>query len=161
MVNMVQKKVEDHLSDSELQELIKSKKKDCKVFQKLIFIRAVKNGEKVSDACDFLQISEPTGHRWLDKYNEEGLAGLEPKYHNQGRPPKLSKEFREEFFKIIENEDNLTVQRAHQILKDRFDVDYSLRHVKRIVESGDYNYGKGYQIFSQKPKNAEIELKKT
>ena len=90
------------------------------MFQKLIFIRAVKNGEKVSDACDFLQISEPTGHRWLDNYNECGLIGLEPKYGNHGRPPKLSNEQKEEFFKIIENDDNLTLQRAHQIITDRW-----------------------------------------
>lgn len=161
MVNMVQKKVEDHLSDGELKNLIKSKKRDCKMFQKLTFIRAVKNGSKVSEACDFLQITEPTGHRWLDNYNEYGLSGLEPKYGNQGRPPKLSNEHKEEFFKIIENEDNLTLQRAHQIIKDRYGIDYSLRHVKRIVKSGDFNYGKGYQIFSQKPENAEEMLKKT
>ena len=161
MVNMVQKKVKNHLSDTELKKLIKDKKRDCKMFQKLTFIRAVKKGEKVSDACDFLQISEPMGHRWLDNYNEGGLIGLEPKYSNQGRPPKLFNEDKEEFFKIIENEDNLTLQRAHQIINDRYGVDYSLKQVKRIVKSGDFNYGKGYQIFSQKPENTEIELKKT
>jgi putative transposase len=160
MVNMIQKKVENHLSNDELNKLIKSKKNDCKMFQKLIFIRAVKNGEKVSDACAFLQISEPTGHRWLDNYNEEGLAGLEPKSHNAGRPSKLSDEQKEELYKIIENEDNLTVQRAHQIIKDRYNVDYSLRQVKRIIKALNFNYGKPYQIYSQKPKDAELQLKK-
>ncbi|KZX12810.1 helix-turn-helix domain-containing protein [Methanobrevibacter curvatus] len=161
MVNMVQKKVADFLSDDELEEIIKNNKKNCKLFQKLIFIRAVKKGYKVSDACDFLQISEPTGHRWLDNYNEKGLAGLSPNYEKVGRPSKMSEEDKEEFFKIIENEDNLTPQRAHSIIKNRYNIDYSIRHVCRIVESGGYNYGKAYQIFSQKPDNADKELKKT
>ena len=161
MVNMVQKKVENHLSDEELEKLIKIKKNDCKMFKKLTFIRAVNNGQKVSDACDFLQISEPTGHRWLDKYNEEGLTGLEPKYNKNGRHPKLSEEQKEELFKIVENEDNLTIQRAHKIIKDRYNVDYSLRQVKRIMDILDFNYGKPYQIYSQKPEDAEFQLKKT
>jgi len=161
MVNMVQKKIENHLSSNKLEKLIKENKKGSKELLQLIFIRAVKKGMKVSDACDLLVMSEPTGHRWVDNYNEKGLIGLEFKNSNSGRPSKLSNEYREEFFKIIENEENLTPQRAHQIIKDRYDVDYSLRQVKRIVKSGGYNYGKGYQIYSQKSKNAEKMLKKT
>ena len=145
MVNMVQKKVENHLSDGELETLIKSKKKDCKMFQKLTFIRAVKNGQKVSDACDFLRISEPTGHRWLDKYNEEGLTGLEPKYNKGGRPSRLSEEQKGELCTILENEDdNITIQKAHKIIKDRYAVDYSLRQVKRIIDELDSNCEKPY-----------------
>jgi len=161
MVNMVQKKIENHLSTDELEKLIKKNKKGSKEVLELIFIRAVKLGMKISDVCNLLVMSEPTGHRWVDKYNEEGLDGLKFKNSNSGRPPKLSSEDKEEFFKIIENEENLTVQRAHQIIKDRYGVDYSLRQVKRIVKSGGYNYGKGYQIYSQKPENAEKLLKKT
>jgi len=73
----------------------------------------------------FLQISEPTGHRWLDNYNEKGLDGLKTKHYKAGRPSKLSDEQKEELYKILENEDYLTVQRAHQIIEDRYGVDYS------------------------------------
>jgi len=161
MVNMVQKKIKNHLSTIELEKLIKENKKGSKELLELIFIRAVKNGMKISDASDLLVMSEPTGHRWVDNYNEHGLNGLKFKNTNSGRPPKLSIEDKEEFFKIIENEDNLTPQRARQIIKDRYGIDYSLRQVKRIVKSGGYNYGKGYQIYAQKPENAEKMLKKT
>jgi putative transposase len=158
---MIQKSVKNYLSDKELKDLIKTKKNDCKMFQKLTLIRSVKNGEKISRVCDFLQISEPTGHRWVDNYNEKGLDGLIPKHFKAGRPSKLSDKQKEELLKILENEDNLTVQRAQQIIKDRYNVDYSPRQVKRIVKSLDFNYGKPYQIFSQKPKDAESQFKKT
>jgi len=160
MVNMIQKSVKNHLSGKELNELIKDYKNDCKMFKKLTFIRAVKNGEKISNACDFLQISEPTGHRWLDKYNEDGLNGLETKHHKAGRPSRLSDEEKEELDKIFENEDYLTLERAHEIIKNRYGVEYSLRNVKRICESLDYNFGKPYQKFNKRPKNPEKSLKK-
>ena len=161
MVNMVQKKVENHLSNEKLKERIRDAKKDCGMFKKYSFIYAVQNGKKVSEASEFLHISEPTGHRWLDRYNKEGEDGLKPNYKNMGRPPKLSAEFKEELPKILENEDNLTPQRVHEIINNRYGVDYSLRQIDRIMEELDFNYGKPYQIFAQKPKDAEYKLKKT
>jgi putative transposase len=62
--------------------------------------------------------------------------------------------------KILENEDNLTLPRVHQIIKDRYEVDYSSRHVKRIILSLDFNYRNPNQIHSQKPEDGEILLKK-
>lgn len=161
MVNMPQKKIKNHLSDDELKKLIKSKKHDCQMFKKLSLIFAVKRGKKVAEVCDVLQVSEPTGHRWVDNYNEKGYSGLEPNYSNNGRNPELSVEQKEELVRILENEDNLTLPRVHQIIKDRYGVDYSSRHVKRIMDNLDFNYGKPYQIYSQKPKDAEKQLKKT
>jgi putative transposase len=161
MVNVVQKKVKNHLSNEKLKKLIKNAKKDCGMFKKYSLIYAVKNGKKVSEACEFLHISEPTGHRWLDRYNEEGETGLKPNYENMGRPPKLSAEFKDELPRILENEDNLTPQRVYKIIHDRYGVDYSLRQIDRIMEELGFNYGKPYQIFSQKPKDAEPKLKKT
>jgi putative transposase len=66
------------------------------MFKKLSLISAVKNGKKVAEVCDVLQISEPTGHRWVDNYNKKGLSGLEPNYKNNGRHSELSNEQKEE-----------------------------------------------------------------
>jgi putative transposase len=46
MVNMVQKKVKNHLSDKKLDKLIKNLKNDCKMYKRLTFIRTVKKGKK-------------------------------------------------------------------------------------------------------------------
>jgi len=161
MVNMVQKKVEKHLTKKELETIIKEFKNDCKLYKRFVLIDAVRSGKKVSEVCDFLKISEPTGHRWLDAYNENGPEGLYTKYHNSGRHSKLTNEQKKELKKIVENEENLTVIRVHQIIKDRYEVDYSLRQIKTIMNELDFNYGKPYQVFAQKPKDAESQLKKT
>jgi len=161
MVNMVQKKIKNHLSKKELKDRIKSLKNDCLMYRKFVLIDAVDSGKKVSEVCEILKITEPTGHRWVDLYNEKGPEGLYPNYERSGRPPKLSDEQKEELVKIFENEDYLTVPRAHQIMKDRYCVDYTLKHVKTIMKDLEFNYGKPFQIYSQKPKDAESQLKKT
>jgi putative transposase len=142
MVNMVQKKVENHLSHKKLKNIIKSLKNDCLMYRKFVLIDAVKGGKKVSEVCEMLKISEPTGHRWLDNYNEKGPEGLYPKYNNSGKRSKLSDEQKVELAKILENEDNLTIQRVHQIIQDRYNVDYTLRHLKNIMNDLEFNYRK-------------------
>jgi len=161
MVNMVQKKVENHLSGKELKNKIKHYKNDCRMYQRFVFIDMVRVGKKVSEACDILKISEPTGHRWLDLYNENGPEGLNLNYQNCGTHSKMSDEQLDEFSRIIENEEYLTAQRAHEIIKRRYNIDYSIQNVKNILDKLEYNKGKPYQKFSQKPENAEMMLKKT
>jgi putative transposase len=158
---MVQKKIKNHLSDRELNSLIREKKKDCKMFKKLSLIKSVKNGTKIADACEFLSISEPTGHNWVDNYNEYGFEGLKTHYERSGRPSKLTDEQKEELDKILENEDYLTPERAMKIIKSRYGVEYSKVSIKRIVRKLGYNFGKPHQKFHKRPKNAEECLKKT
>jgi putative transposase len=119
MVNMPQKKIKNYLSDNELKDLIKSKKHDCQMFKKLSLIFAVKKGKKVAEVCDILGISELTGHRWVDNYNDKGLSALEPNYSNNGRNSELSDDQKEELVRILENEDYLSPKRVHKVIKDR------------------------------------------
>jgi putative transposase len=161
MVNMVQKKVVEHLTKKELEQTIRELNNSCKLRTRFVFIKAVLNGSKVSEACDFLQISEPTGHRWLDNYNEYGPEGLNTNYSNSGRPSKLSDFQLEELIKIIENEDYLSLERVHRIIKDRYGIDYTSPGIKYLLKKLNFNYGKPYQKYSKRPDNAEESLKKT
>jgi putative transposase len=61
--------------------------------------------------------------------------GLKPNYSNNWRKTKLSDEQKEELVRILENEDYLTKQRVHQIIKDKYDVNYSSRNITRIMGS--------------------------
>jgi putative transposase len=160
MVNMVQKKIVNHFSEKELDDLIKKYKKDPILYRRLVLIAMVQRGKKVSEACEILKISEPTGHRWVDNYNEKGLDGLINNYSNHGRPSKLTDVQLDEFKRIIENEDYLTVQRAKEIIKNRYNVDYTDSGVRKLLKRLDYNHGKPHPKFYKQHKNAEEELKK-
>ncbi|KZX15231.1 hypothetical protein MBCUT_16910 [Methanobrevibacter cuticularis] len=108
MVNMVQKRVKNHLSKNELKSMIKCFKNNCRMYKKFVFINMVLDGKKVSEACDILNIGESTGHKWLDLYNEKGPESLYPNYQNCGRHSMMSDEQLDEFSRIIENEEYLT-----------------------------------------------------
>mgnify|MGYP000008677480 CR=1 FL=1 len=107
-----------------------------------------------------LGINKVTGYIWLKEWNENGLDGLKPKYRS-GRPPKLSKEQKDELKSILKNRDDWTTKEVRELIKERFGIEYSLRHVSRILKSLGMKYGKPYQHDYRKPKNAKDEFKKT
>lgn len=160
MVGMVQKKVVKHLKHSVLNKYIKKKEKDADVLRKLYFIKKLYEGEKIADACKLMDISLPTGHSWLDRWNEEGYSGLFPKYFNGGRPSKLSDADKEKLDKILEKEEYLTSKLALKIIKDEFDVDYSASSLSVLLRSLGYHYTKPYQFYSKRPSDADEQLKK-
>lgn len=45
--------------------------------QRAEFVAAVKAGVPISTACRRFRISRPTGYKWLERYEREGLDGLE------------------------------------------------------------------------------------
>ena len=52
-------------------------------------VRAERREESVSALCEEFEISRPTGYRWLRRYQQEGVAGIEEQsrrpHHNPGR----------------------------------------------------------------------------
>ncbi|MCL2114817.1 MAG: IS630 family transposase [Methanobrevibacter sp.] len=111
-------------------------------------------------ACERMDISLPTGHKWLDRWNDEGYEGLYPKYKNCGRPSKLSDEDKEKLDKILEKEDYLNSRKANKILKDEFNVEYAQSNLSILLKGLGFHYTKPYQFYSKRPSDAEEQLKK-
>ena len=99
-------------------------------------------------------------HRWAKKCENEGLEGLKPSFGG-GRPSKLSYEELVKLDKIIENTPNLSMKDVQLLVKEKFDVDYSLKQIGIITRKLGYNYSKAYPIFKKSPENAAEQLKKT
>ena len=91
---------------------------------------------------------------------KEGLEGLKPSFEG-GRPSKLSYEELIELDKIIENTPDLSMKDVQLLIKEKFNVDYSLKQIGVITKKLGYNYSKAYPIFKKAPKDAEEQLKKT
>jgi putative transposase len=104
--------------------------------------------------------SKVIGYAWLKNWNEKGLEGLKPNYGG-GRPSELTEEEKEELKAILEKRDDWTTKEVRELIKDRFDVEYSQRHVSRLLKSFGMKYSKPYQQDYRRPENAEKELKKT
>ena len=81
----------------------------------------------------------------------DGLDGLKPSFGG-GRPSKLSYEQQVELDNIIENTPNLSMKNVQQIIKEKFNVEYSLKQIGVIVRKLGYNYSKAYPIFTKNSK---------
>ncbi len=88
------------------------------------------------------------------------MEGLKPSFGG-GRPSKLTYDQLIELDKIIEETPNMSMKDVHLIVNKKFDVDYSLKQIGKIVKKLGYNYGKAYPKFSKSPEDAEEQLKKT
>ena len=53
---------------------------------------------------------------------------------------------KEKLKELLEQEEVLTTEKAHKIIKENFDVDYTLKQVRIIVKSFGYTYPKPYPI---------------
>ena len=161
MVNKIQKKVKKWIKKTRLNKIIKKHEQEADVLRKLIFIRFLYNGKTVDEAVELMEISLSTGHRWLDEWNEGGYENLYPKYKNGGRKAKLTDDQFKKLDEIMINESFLNTRKVHEIIKNEFNIDYSISRIPPIVKKLGYSYKKGYIIYSKMPDDAEIILKKT
>ena len=78
-----------------------------------------------------------------------------------GRPSKLTYDQLIELDKIIEKTPNISMKDVHILVNEKFNVNYSLKQIGKIMKKLGYNYSKAYPKSSKSPKDAEKQLKKT
>jgi len=155
-----EKEVVKWLTLEELNEEIRSRKVCAEVLRKLFFIKELYKGATVPKAAKEVGVSKVIGYVGLENWNEKGLEGLKPNYGG-GRPSELTEEQKEELKKILEKRDDWTTREVRELINEEFGVEYSIRHVSRILKSFGMKYSKPYQQDYRRPENAEEELKKT
>ena len=160
MARKPEKEIVRWLTPEELNKEIRNRKIEAVVLRKLLFIKSLYTGKSVPHAAEEVGISKVTGYVWLNEWNEKGLEGLKPNYGG-GRPSELSEEQKEELKAILKSRDDWTTKEVRELIKEKFGVEYSLRHVSRILRSLGMKYAKPYQLDYRKPENAEKEFKKT
>ena len=128
--------------------------------RKLRSMWLISEGHSIAEAARIIGKSYQTVHRWAKTCESEGLEGLKPSFGG-GRPSKLTYDQLIELDKIIEETPNMSMKDVHLIVNKKFDVDYSLKQIGKIVKKLGYNYGKAYPKFSKSPEDAEEQLKKT
>ena len=148
-----------HATLEDLNTKIKLEEKSVRVLERLYFIRFLYKGDSVKEACERVNITEPTGYRWLDSWNKQGYSGLIPKFSG-GPKPKLEYPGREELKKILEGKRAWTLKEVRILIKERFNVEYSEMQVWRILALWNMHHAKPYVLDNRRPYNAENILKK-
>jgi putative transposase len=95
-----QSEIVRHLSETELDTAIDDAQKadETRLVRRLCFIKNVYLGDTNEMAARRVGVSHPTGGRWLQAWNQDGVDGLRPSFAG-GRPAKLSVEQFREFFR--------------------------------------------------------------
>jgi putative transposase len=153
------KEIIRHTTLEYLNKKIKREEKSVRVLERLYFIRFLYKGESIKEACENVNITEPTGYNWLDLWNKHGYAGLLPKFSG-GPKPKLGDAEREELKRILGEKDAWTLREVRLLIKEKFDVDYSEMQVWRILTSWNMHHAKPYVLDNRRPIDAEMVLKK-
>lgn len=146
-----------HVSVEELEDLIKHEK-NKRFAERLIFIRAVYDGEPAEKAANKLGRSRATGYFWLKRWNNQGIEELKPTFRG-GRPTKLSSMEQEELKRKLESKGNWTTKEARKLIEDEFGKNYSIGSVSRILRSLGMRYAKPYPRDYRRPNDAETKLK--
>lgn len=97
-----------HLTLDELNKKIKKEEKSVRVLERLYFIKYIYKGHSIKEACENVDISEPTGYNWLDLWNKRGYGGLAPNFSG-GPKPKLGESDREELKQMLSGKDAWTL----------------------------------------------------
>lgn len=147
------------MSKKQLNKKIRKLEEDSKVLYKLHFIRHLYNGKTIEEAADLEDISISTAYQWLNRWNENGIEGLRTKPRS-GRPGSLSDEDKEILDELFFETKFLTTEKAHDIIKETFGLDFTLKHVRTILHQLDYFYSEPYTKFKESNEEERLLFKK-
>ena len=135
----------DKLDEKEIEELndcIAKYRSSHRMYVKLIAVKYVKTWKTRTEVSEILHVNRIIVGNWVKSCEEEGIAGLIPKYENCGLKCRLSNEQLLKLQEILTNpEESFSLKDAKKIIKKEFGVDYSIKEVWVITrEKLDLNY---------------------
>ena len=141
-----------------LNDALKSTK-DGRERDRIRGIILIKKGYNVHKIADIMNVSVRTIYNWKKRYEKNGTKGLKTK-RKPGRKGKLSPEDVEKLIKLLKQKDCWTTREAKELIKNEFGIEYTLRHVARILRKIGMVYQKPFVHDYRRPDNAEEILKK-
>ena len=139
---------------------IRSIEKDVRTLKRLYFIKYRYQGSSVAEASKNVGVTKMVSYYWQDRWNREGFDGLIPRYAG-GRPSRLTGEQRESLMKMLERRDDWSTKEVRVLIKEKFGVEYSMKHVRELLRQFGMKFGKPYPHDYRRQKSAEDDLKKT
>ena len=135
MGNGRRKDIERHLSEAELDARLRDAD-DPEMVRRLGFIKNLYRGDTLGDAADREGKSQPTGARWVERWNDGGVGGLAPD-HGGGRPSKLTAAERTQLRDLLEADQPPTTQEVHHLIEEKFGVTYHPNYIYELRRSFD------------------------
>lgn len=116
---------------------------DKKPTQRLLLAILYKQGPSVPMIADWFDMRAETIYRWFRRMDAHPLEDAVHDSTRPGRPPQLDSDQRTRFKETISRPPEAagyeatawSPRLARSFLREAFGVDYSLRHVRRLIES--------------------------
>lgn len=110
--------------------------------KRLLVAIIYKRGPSAPMIAEWLDTREQTIYRWFDRLEEEPIRQAVQDRHRSGRPPKLDDDDRAAFQDAVHkppteagyDQPAWTTALAQRFLEEEFGVDYSRRHVQRLLK---------------------------
>ena len=150
--------IDKDLSREELLKMIKAEK-DAKILRRLYFIKFRYDGDSIQEAAKKIGITKRSAYIWQERWNKEGYKGLIPQFAG-GRPSKLTDQQKVELDQMLRQKDLWTSREVHDLMLDKFGVDYTIKQVLVIAKKMGMKFAKPYQRDYRRPIDAEDILKK-
>ncbi len=147
------------MTDDDLNRLIRSLERSARVLKKLLFIRYRYSGDSVEEAAKKIGVTKMMGYIWQKRWNKDGYRGIIPRYARKG-PSKMSLEQKESLMGIL-SEGQFTTAQVREIIREKFNVEYTMKQVWVILRKMNMRYAKPYAHDKRRPADAEEKLKKT
>ena len=121
----------------------------AKPTRRLMVAIAHKEGVSQSELAEWYGLSRKTVHNWLERLEERPIADAIEDDPRPGRPPRLDGADREELREILAespteqgyDETEWSPPLVRRLLAERFEAEYTLRSVRRIL--GDFGTNPG------------------
>ena len=132
--------------------------KDTRQARRLLAIGSVLDGASREDAARTAGMDRQTLRDWVHRYNADGIDGLLDKPRS-GRPPQLEEAQLRKLDAMVEKGPDVAVHKVvrwrcvdlKEVIKERFDVEISERHVGRILKE------RGYSRLSVRPRHPKAD----
>jgi transposase len=150
----------ENISVEELHDALE-KVDSKKPTQRLQLAILYKQGPSVPMIADWFDMRDDTIYRWFREMEQEPLLDAIHDEPPPGRPSKLTDDERNQFEAAVQNDPSevgsdapaWTTSLARQYLAEEFDVEYTPRHVRRLLKEA----GLSFQTPRPQPPTAEDE----
>lgn len=128
-----------------------------------------KQGATLGELAERHNVVEKTIRNWLDRFAEHSMEDAPYDEPRSGRPSKLTAEQKEEFFADLhKSPEECGYDRqvwfpllAYQHLEDKFEAEYSVRHVYRLMHEAGLSWRTARPRHYEADPEAEAELQET
>lgn len=135
------------------------KEKDAKILKRILMVLYNLKKETIRDVGKRLNCSHPTVLYWKERYEEEGLEGLNTR-PKSGKPRKISRRQESNLKRIFSKENPKkpwTTKRAKHLIAEKTSVNYSQRQVTRILNRWNFGLNSGRPIYWHRASEEEIK----